>query len=228
MPLFLGDPTIILLIPALIFAFWAQGLVKSTYNKYSKIANRKGLTGADVARRLLSENRVYEVNVEQTQGRLTDNYNPKTKILSLSEAVYSGTSIAALGIAAHETGHAIQHSSGYAALNLRTAIYPVSAFGSNLALPLFFVGMFFFHSKTMMDIGIILYIGALAFTLITLPVEFNASARAVTILAEGGYLKDEELTGARKVLNAAAMTYVAATAMAAVQLLRMLFLRDRE
>jgi len=227
MPFLLNDPTFMLLIPALIFAFWAQFYVKSNYEKFSKKENSRGITGAEAAKRILSENGVDSIEIEQIRGELTDHYDPRTRKLRLSGAVYSGKSIAAIGVAAHESGHAIQHATGYAAIHARNAIYPVAAFGSNLAFPLFAVGLFFLNSKFLMDLGIMLYIVALCFTVITLPVEFNASGRAIKILSDGKYLVGDELNGARKVLRAAAMTYIAATAMAAIQLLRMLVLRDR-
>ncbi|MBN1384787.1 MAG: zinc metallopeptidase [Elusimicrobia bacterium] len=225
MPFLFWDPTFLLLIPVLIFAIWAQSMVSSTYKKYSKVASKRGLTGAETARRILAEHGVASVSVESIKGKLSDHYDPIEKRLRLSSDIYSGTSIAALGIAAHEAGHAIQHSKGYAPLNIRNAVYPVASFGSNFAFILFFLGFFFMGSKLLMDIGIFLYLGAVLFTVITLPVEFNASKRAIAILASGNYLQTEELGYARKVLNAAAMTYVAATAMAVVQLIRMLVLR---
>ncbi|MFH1415477.1 MAG: zinc metallopeptidase [Elusimicrobiota bacterium] len=227
MPLFFWDPTFLMLIPAIIFALWAQGLVKKTYNRYAKIGSSSGLTGAMVAKKILTDNGVLDVDVEPVTGKMTDHYDPRVKKLRLSGGVHNSSSIAALSIAAHEAGHAVQHATGYAPLAFRRVIYPVASFGSGLALPLFFVGFFFVHSKFLMDLGIYFYIGALLFTVITLPVEFNASRRAVRILENGQYLKGGEMVGARKMLNAAAMTYVAATAMAVMQLLRMLVLRGK-
>jgi hypothetical protein len=169
-----------------------------------------------------------EVTIEKVAGKLTDHYDPRKRVLRLSEGVYDSSSIAALGIAAHEAGHALQHAEGYAPLSLRNAIYPVASIGSTLAFPLFFIG-FLMSSKgpsILMDIGILLFSGAVVFSVLTLPVEFNASKRAVALLGERGFLRADELDGARKVLSAAALTYVASTAMAAMQLLRMFFLRQ--
>ena len=157
MPMFWGDPTFMLLIPALIFALIAQGMVKSTYKKFSKTPVSRNLTGAEVARKLLDEYETDGVEIEMIGGELTDHYDPRNRKLRLSKKIHSGKSIAAIGIAAHEAGHAMQHSSGYAALQLRNLVYPVASFGSSLAFPLFFIGMFFMNSKLMMDIGILLY-----------------------------------------------------------------------
>lgn len=181
-----------------------------------------------MAQEILGLGGANEVKIEKIAGQLSDHYDPRKKALRLSEGVYASDSIAALGIAAHEAGHALQHHAGYAPLHLRNAIYPVASFGSTLAFPIFLVG-FFFSSKgpsILMDIGIFLFAGAVLFSVLTLPVEFNASRRAVTLLEERGYLKGKELDGARQVLSAAALTYVAATAMAAMQLLRMFLLRQ--
>lgn len=226
--MFFWDYTFFLLIPPLILAFYAQSKVKSTYSRFSKIGATSRITAAEVAKDILRSKGAVEVIVERTQGNLTDHYDPRKKVLRLSEGVYSSHSLAALGIAAHEAGHAIQHHNGYAPLFLRNAIYPVANIGSSLAFPLFFIG-FLFSSQgpsLLMDLGILLFVGAVAFSVLTLPVEFNASRRALALLEQGGYLKREELRGARKVLSAAALTYVASTAMAVVQLLRLLILRD--
>ncbi len=222
-----GDPTYILLIPALIFAFIAQGMVQSAFRKYSKEKSQKGYTGAQVARDILDRVGLSDVPVELTQGKLTDHYDPTKRVMRLSPEVYNSNSIAALGVAAHETGHAIQHLEGYTFLNVRNAIFPVAAFGSQAAFPIFFIG-FLFGSNigyTMMTLGIYLFLGALAFQLITLPVEFNASSKALALLNEGEYLTSNETSKAKKVLTAAAMTYIAAVAMAAAQLLRLIILR---
>jgi Zn-dependent membrane protease YugP len=226
--MFFWDHTIFLIIAPLLLAIYAQGKVKSTYARYSRIAAGSGISGAEAAHRLLQTGGAGGVRIEKIEGRLTDHYDPRKKVLRLSPAVHDGSSIAALGIAAHETGHALQHASGYAPLNLRNAIFPVANLGSTLAFPLFFIG-FIMSSKgpsILMDIGILLFTGAVAFSVITLPVEFNASKRAVALLGERGLLSHQELEGARRVLSAAALTYVASTAMAAMQLVRMLVLRD--
>jgi len=194
---------------------------------FSKKLASSRISGAEVARQLLSSSGISDVTVEKTPGNLTDHYDPRKRVLRLSEGVYSSSSLAALGIAAHETGHAIQHHREYFPLQLRNAIYPVASLGSSLAFPLFFVGFIFSRQgpSILMDIGILLFAGAVVFSVLTLPVEFNASRRALALLGEGRYLKKDELYGARKVLLAAALTYVAATAMAAIQLLRLILLR---
>ncbi len=232
------DPTFILVIPALLFAMWAQYKVKSTYAKYSKVGVRSGLTGADVAQLILDEEKIPISNqpenfpgnvacgITAIGGSLTDHYDPRTRMLNLSQDVYYGKSIAALGIAAHEVGHAIQHARLYGPLALRNIIYPVCGIGSSLAFPLFIVGLFV-RSGVIMQVAIALYTFAVFFTLLTLPVEFNASRRALRALSGGGHLTTDELTGARKVLSAAALTYVAAAAMATLQLVRMLMLSRR-
>ncbi|TKJ41772.1 zinc metallopeptidase [candidate division LCP-89 bacterium B3_LCP] len=224
--MFFFDPTFILLIPALILAFYAQSKVKSTFAKFSKVRASRSNTGKDVARALLDMRGLGDIPVELTKGRLSDHYDPRKKILRLSEPVYGSDSVAALGIAAHETGHALQHADNYGPLMLRSSIVPVANFGSFLAFPLFFIGFLFSNSVPwLMDVGIIFFSGAVAFSLITLPVEFNASSRALTLLREGGYLTDTELPHAKAVLNAAAWTYVAAATMAITHLVRLLILR---
>ncbi len=226
--MFFWDYTMFLLVPPLVLAFYAQAKVKRTYAKYSQVTASTRMTGARVASEILQAAGAGEVKVERIGGNLTDHYDPRTRVLRLSDGIYDSSSIAALGIAAHEAGHAIQHHTGYAPLHLRTAIYPVANLGSSLAFPLFFVGFIFSKSgpSVLMDIGILLFAGAVVFSVITLPVEFNASKRAVAILGERNYLDGKELDGARKVLKAAALTYVASTAMAAMQLLRMLLIRN--
>jgi Zn-dependent membrane protease YugP len=221
---FFFDPTFFLLIPALILAIYAQYKVKSTFAKFSKVPSASGLTGADAGRKLLNDAGLYNVPVERVPGNLTDNYDPKNKKLNLSQGVFGSKSVAAIGIAAHEVGHAIQDDRAYAPLKLRNNIVPVANLGTTLAFPLFFIG-FLFAWPPLMDIGIIAFTLAVAFTVITLPVEFNASRRAVKTLSSGGYLTADELTQAKSVLNAAALTYVAATAMAVMNLLRLLILR---
>jgi len=224
--MFFFDSTIILLIPALILAIWAQVKLKNTYAKYSKVASMRNLTGGDVARLLLDSYGLGNVPVEKISGNLTDHYDPKAKTLRLSSGIYGSNSIAALGVAAHETGHALQDKARYFPMNIRQAIYPVSSLGSVLAFPLFFIG-FLFRTPMLMDIGILFFIGALLFQVITLPVEFNASNRALVLLEKRAYIAPQEKEGVKQVLNAAALTYVAATAMAAMQLIRLLILRGR-
>ena len=223
------DPTMILLIPAIGLAIYAQSKVRRAYAKYSKVRSRRGLTGAQVARGILDQNGMHDVPIEVTPGTLTDHYDPKKRVMRLSQEVYGSPSLAALGIAAHETGHAMQHSTGYYPLALRNGFVPVASFGSKAAFPLFFIG-FLFHSSGaawLMDVGVILFAAAVAFHLVTLPVELNASRRAIRLLASEGYLTDDEVGPARSVLNAAAWTYVAAATMAIMQLIRMLMLRGR-
>lgn len=230
------DPTFVLLIPAVLFAFWAQWKVQSTYAKYSKVGTRSGLNGAQVAQRILRDANIQVSNdpmsypgqaacgLEAIPGHLTDHYDPRARTLRLSEEVYGGNSIAALGIAAHEVGHAIQHAKMYGPLMLRNIVYPVCNVGSTLAWPLFLVGLFIPSFRILLPLGIALFLFAVFFTILTLPVEFNASRRALHNLAGGGYLTTDELAGARKVLSAAALTYVAAAAMAVLQLIRMLII----
>lgn len=228
--------SIIILAPAFLFALYAQWKVKHTYNKYAQVATRAGLTGADVARRIMMDadvpyagevgrNRPREgVGLEAIGGHLTDHYDPRDKTLRLSQDIYYGQSIAALGIAAHEVGHAIQHHRSYVPMHLRSLIYPVTSIGSTLAFPLFFIGFIFPAFPQLMWVGIALFSAAVLFTVVTLPVEFNASSRALAALKTGNYLTPDEMRGARAVLSAAAMTYVAATAMAISQLLRLIIL----
>jgi len=226
--MFFWDYTFILLIPPLLLAFYAQAKVRGAYSKYSRVFASSNISGALMAKEILHLGGANEVAIEKTPGHLSDHYDPRKKVLRLSEGVYASDSIAALGIAAHEAGHALQHHTGYAPLHLRNAIYPLASFGSTLAFPIFLVG-FFFSSKgpsILMDIGIFLFAGAVFFSVLTLPVEFNASRRALQLLRERGYLKGRELDGARQVLSAAALTYVASTAMAAMQLLRMFLIRQ--
>ncbi len=225
--MFFWDYTFFLLIPPLILALYAQQKVKSTYRHFSTKLASSRISAAEMAYQILDFSGATDVRIEKAPGQLTDHYDPRKKRLRLSEGVYSSRSLAALGIAAHEAGHALQHHSGYYPLYLRNAIYPVANLGSSLAFPLFFIGFIFSQQgpSILMDIGILLFSGAVVFSVLTLPVEFNASRRALALLRDGGYLKEGELRGAQKVLSAAALTYVAATAMAAVQLLRLFLLR---
>lgn len=219
-----GDFTYILLIPGLILAFYAQSKVKSTFAKFSRVSTSRGLSGAQVARALLDDGGLQDVAIEQVGGRLSDHYDPRVKKLRLSSEVYHGTSVASVGVAAHETGHALQHANHYVPLGLRNAIVPVAQLGSTAAFPLFFIGLLM-SNGFFMNLGIIFFIGALVFQLVTLPVEFNASRRAVYLLEKRHFLTSGELDGAKSVLSAAALTYVAAAAMAALQLVRLLILR---
>lgn len=222
---FFFDPTVMLLMPALILAFWAQSRVKSTFAQYSRVGSRKGVSGSDVARALLGRFGLSDVPVRAIPGSLTDHYDPRDRSLSLSDSVYGSTSIAAIGVAAHEVGHAMQHQEGYMPLQFRNAIVPVVNIGSMAAFPLFLIGLLF-RGQLLMNIGIVLFIGVLIFHLVTLPVEFDASSRALRVLEGTGMLASDEIIGARKVLNAAAWTYVSATVMAAAQLIRLLVLRN--
>jgi Zn-dependent membrane protease YugP len=217
------DPTYVIIIPALILAIWAQVRVQSAYGRYSQVPIGSGLTGAQVAAEILRRNGLGSVEIERTEGMLSDHYDPRTRVLRLSPGVYDGASVASAGVAAHETGHAIQHAHHYGPLALRSAMVPVSQFGSWLAWPLFLFG-FFFHSGVMMQLGILIFSAAVAFTVVTLPVEFDASARALRLLQAEGLVTPDELQGVRSVLGAAALTYVAAAAMAILQLVRLLVL----
>jgi hypothetical protein len=221
------DPTFILLIPAMILAIWAQAKLKRTFSNYSKVRSGRGMTASRVARGLLDSAGLSSVNVERVAGNLSDHYDPRAKILRLSDSVYASDSVAAIGVAAHEAGHAMQHAEGYSPLAIRNAIVPVVNIGSFAAWPIFILG-FFLHTPFLIQLGIILFSGAVLFQVITLPVEFNASKRALVHLREKGFLMDEEISGAKRVLDAAAMTYVAATAAAVIQLLRMILLSRRD
>lgn len=218
------DPTMLLLIPALLLSLWAQMRVRSTFERFSQVQARGGVTGAQVARMLLDRFGLSSVPVNHVQGNLSDHYDPRDRTLSLSDSVYSSSSIAAIGVAAHEVGHAIQHSEGYAPLMFRNRVAPVVGLVSNMAIPLFFIGLLM-RGQFLMNLGIVLFLGAVVFHLVTLPVEYNASSRAITILNGTGALAQDELNGARSVLNAAAWTYVAAALMSVLQLVRLLVLR---
>jgi len=229
MPFSIFDPTFLIVIPGIILTLWAQSRVKSAFSKYSRIGSRSGMTGAQVAKAILRGNGLDGVDVEPVRGHLTDHYDPRAGVLRLSEGVYDSQSIAALGIAAHEAGHAVQHAVHYPALALRTAVAPAAATGQQLGIWLFFIGILISYFAGgmlwLMDAGIILFSVAVVFTLITLPVEFNASKRALIVLEKGGFLTQDEIPQARAVLNAAALTYVAAAATAILTLIRLLILR---
>ncbi len=220
------DSTFILLIPAMLFAFYAQNKVSSTFKKYMNIRNRNGFTGYEVARKILDSNGLYDIPIEMINGKLTDHYDPRHKVLRLSHEVYSGNSVASLGVAAHECGHAIQHQNEYLPLVLRNTIAPVASFGSQAAWILFIIG-FAVNAMGLINIGILLFTAAVLFQIITLPVEFNASSRAIGMLESYGIVPMDEIGPAKKVLNAAALTYVAAALTAIMQLVRLLILRQR-
>ena len=218
------DTTYLILIPAILFSLWAQSQVKSTYATYSKAL--AGLTGAEAARMVLEMNGVTGVAIEQVAGELTDHFDPKTNTIRLSKGVCNVTSVAAVGVAAHEAGHAVQYAHGYGPIKIRTAIIPVTQIGSYLSWPLLLIGVLM-GSDALAMAGVLLFCAVVAFQLVTLPVEFNASNRALDALGASGYLKEEQLDGAAKVLRAAAMTYVAAMAQAVAQLLRLLLIANR-
>ncbi|MFZ5945873.1 MAG: zinc metallopeptidase [Bacillota bacterium] len=217
------DPTFIILIPALIFTFYAQSKVQTTFEKYSKIGSMNNLTGAQLARMILNNADLDNIEVEEVKGHLTDHYDPKNKKLRLSTKVFNSTSLAALGVAAHEAGHAIQDDKGYLPLHLRMSFTPLAQLGSTLAMPLFFIGLIF-SAPSLLKFGILAFTMVVLFQLITLPVEFNASNRALAILANGNYLTSQEIEPARKVLNAAALTYLAGALVAVTTLVRFLIL----
>ncbi|MGB9866765.1 MAG: zinc metallopeptidase [Bacillota bacterium] len=221
-----GDSGFLFVLLALMLAIYAQARVQGTYNKYSRYLAARGMTGAEVASDLLYRVGLGDVRVEMIPRELGDHYDPRSRVLRLSPGVYNGRSVAALGIAAHEVGHAIQHDVGYIPLALRNTILPVAQFGSQLAWPLFLMGLFF-GITGLMDLGIVLFFAAVMFQIVTLPVEYNASARALELLEGEGYLTAREIAPAREVLSAAALTYLAATAMAVAQLARLLLLRSR-
>ncbi len=223
--MFFWDPTYIIVLPALLLAIYAQFRVQSTYRRFSQVPIANGLTGAQVAQEILRRNGLSEVEIDRTEGMLSDHYDPRTRTLSLSSDVHDGVSVASAGVAAHETGHAIQHARGYAPLALRSAMVPTVQFGSWLAWPIFIIG-FLFHSGTMLQLGILIFSAFVAFTVVTLPVEFDASARALRALREESLVTDDELRGVRSVLTAAALTYVAAAASAILELVRMLLLAN--
>ncbi len=215
-----------IMIPVLIFAFACQIKVKSSFAKYSKIINRRGMTGADAAYRLLMINGITDVRIKRIPGTLTDYYDPKKKEICLSEDVFNSKSVAAIGVACHEAGHACQHAQEYGALKIRNAVIPATRIGSFLGIPLALIGMFL-YSDPIIYAGLILYGAVVLFQLVTLPVEFNASKRALQTIESNGFLEGEELTGAKKVLTAAALTYVAALASALATLLRLVLIINR-
>ncbi|MBE6651885.1 MAG: zinc metallopeptidase [Ruminococcaceae bacterium] len=230
--LFWGDWTILVLIPAMIFALWAQARVNSTFKRYAKVHSRRGLTGAEAARRVLDAAGLYNVRIEHIRGHLTDHYDPRENVIRLSDATFNSTGIAAIGVAAHEAGHAVQHAQGYVPIKLRAAIIPITNIGSKLAMPLFLLGLIFAGGsyvgggigETLMLTGILFFSFSTLFQLVTLPTEFNASSRAMKALEDGGVLAADELPAAKKTLSAAAMTYVAALATSLASLLRLILI----
>lgn len=219
---------LVLVLPCIILSLWASANINSTFKRYSKQLNRRGITGAEAAQRVLRANGISGVRVDRVSGHLSDHYDPRTNVIRLSDSVYDSTSVASIGVACHEAGHAVQYAQHYAPIKLRAAIIPITNFGSKLAMPLILLGVllsaFANFSYTLVYLGIACFGLSLVFQLITLPVEFNASRRAMRAIEDSEILTDDERRGARKTLNAAAMTYVAATAVALAQLLRILML----
>lgn len=220
------DSTIIILIPAIIFSIVAQIMVKSAFSKYSKVRNSRGLTGADAAREILDRNGLSNVRIEHISGSLTDHYDPKANVIRLSDDVYGSATVAAVGVAAHEAGHAVQYAEGYYPIKIRNAIIPVTRFGSSLSTPLVILGLAL-SWDFLITAGILLFCAVVLFQAITLPVEFNASGRALKTLRSSHFLEDDEMKGARSVLTAAAMTYVAAMLSALLSLVRLLVISGR-
>lgn len=225
------DPTYILVLIGVVISLWASAKVNNTYQKYSRTRSYSGLTGAEAARRILNSAGIYDVTVEHVRGNLTDHYDPRARVLRLSDSVYGSSSVAAIGVAAHECGHAIQDEESYAPLRIRSALVPVANFGTKAAIPIIILGLFFGSSYTLIQIGLLCFALGTLFQIVTLPVEFNASARAVRILGDSHMLMEEELQQTRKVLSAAALTYVAAALASVLSLLRLFLLfggRDRD
>lgn len=222
--MFFWDPTYIIIIPAIILSIYAQGKISTTYNKYSEVYSRAGYTGAQAARAILQANGLYDVRIEPVAGNLSDHYDPRDRTVRLSEGVYSGNSLASLAVAAHETGHAIQHANGYFPLQLRSTFVPVANFGSSLGPILILIGFFMPAFNWLLQIGILAFSLAVIFQLITLPVEYNASHRAMALLQSNGMLAQDEVKGARRVLSAAALTYVAAALTAVLELARFILI----
>ena len=226
---FYFDSTYILIIIGAILCLLASAKVRSTYSRYQRVRSASGLTGREAAERILYYSGIQDVRVEHVAGNLTDHYDPRSKVLRLSDTTYGYPSVAAVGVAAHECGHAIQHARGYAPLSFRSALVPLANFGSTIAWPLIILGFLFNNqsSQLFINIGILAFSLAVLFQIVTLPVEFNASGRALRILSETGMLQSEELSMTRKVLSAAALTYVASAAAAILQLLRLILLANR-
>ena len=211
----------LLVVPAMLIALWAQYKVNSTYKKYSAVGNTRGITGAYAAQAVLTHYGITDVRIERVAGKLTDHYDPRTKVIRLSDGVYNGRSVAAIGVACHEAGHAAQHAEDYAPIKIRNTILPVCNFGSRFGVLIAILGLFI-HSEIIMIVGLVLYASVSVFHLVTLPVEFNASRRAIKVIDETGLLYGDEIDGSKKVLSAAAMTYVASMIVALANLLRIL------
>ena len=222
------DWTIVLLIPAVILSLWAQSNVSGTFRKYSQVMNRFGYTGADVARKILDMNGLYQVRLERVSGNLSDHFDPKANVVRLSDSTYNSKSVGAIGVAAHEVGHAIQHAEGYAPIRVRNSIVPLVNICNSLSMPILLVGVLFAGAggifPSLIDVGIILFSATVLFQLITLPVEFNASRRALATLRDRNILDHSEIKGASSVLRAAALTYVAAAVSSIMSLLRLILL----
>lgn len=216
----------VLCIAAFVFALICQVKVKTTFNKYNRVRSMMGVTASEAARKILDSNGLYNVQIVRISGSLTDNYNPRTNVVSLSDSVYDSTSLAAIGVAAHECGHAVQHSKGYLPIKIRSAVFPLAQLGSSVYFIVFLLGIIF-SFEPLVDAGIILFAFVVLFQLVTLPVEFNASRRAMNAIDSQGILRKEELYGARRTLSAAAMTYVASLTVSFTQLLRLLSYRSR-
>ena len=223
---FYYDWTYILVLIGVVLSLFASSQVKGTFAKYSKIRSYSGMTGREAAEQILRRNGIYDVQVTHIAGNLTDHYDPRNKTLALSDPVYNSTSVAAIGVAAHECGHAIQHQKGYGPLVLRSTLVPAANIGSSLSWPIFVAGLIF-SMRPLLMLGILMFGLAVIFQLVTLPVEFNASSRAIRILEGNGMLGESEITGAKKVLRAAAMTYVAAALMSILQLIRLIAISNR-
>ena len=222
------DPTYILVLIGVVLSIFASGLVKSTFAKYSQVHSLSGITGKTAAEHILQMQGIHDVRVEHISGNLTDHYDPSSKVLRLSDPVYNASSVAAIGVAAHECGHAIQHDKGYIPLSIRSTLVPAANFGSAISWPLIVVGLFLGGgSSVLVKIGIFAFTLAVLFQIVTLPVEFNASSRAAKILETSGMLAGQEVKGMKKVLGAAAMTYVAGAASAILQLLRLILIANR-
>ncbi|MGI5905307.1 MAG: zinc metallopeptidase [Candidatus Pararuminococcus gallinarum] len=217
---------LILVVPALLISLWAQLKVKSTFNRYEQVYARQGITAAQAARRILDQNGLYGVRIEMTGGKLTDHYDPRTNVIRLSQSVYNSPSVAALGVAAHEAGHAVQYGVNYLPIKIRNGLVPVTNICSSLSIPLVIIG-FIMSARPLVIAGILLFAAVAVFQIVTLPVEFNASRRAIAVLGESGMLDEGELQGAKRVLNAAAMTYVAALLVSLAQLLRLVLLANQ-
>lgn len=225
-PMMYFDPTYILVLVGVVISLIASARVNTTFSKYSRVRNSRGITGAEAAERVLHGAGIYDVRIEHVSGNLTDHYDPRSKVLRLSDSVYGQASVAAVGVAAHECGHAIQHARGYAPLKLRSTLVPIASFGSKIAWPLILIGLLFTGESSfwLLNAGIIAFSLAVLFQLVTLPVEFNASNRAIRTIADTGLMQGDEIKTAKKVLSAAALTYVASAATAILQLLRILIL----